>query len=347
MGEGSTLSLPKNLFYSLGFSHGDLKKVSGTIKTGIYKENWGQANADFFHNFLTPNVSYHFNAVALQEYIENELESKIKIIRESVDPYDIDSDFVLNASGTPSSFDGFTESQYIPVNSAYITQCYWDTPTFNYTGTIAGKYGWVFLIPLQNRCSVGYMYNKDINTQEDVQEDVKQIFDKYNLVPSEDTRNLTFKNYYKNNNFENNGKIVHSGNSSFFLEPLEATSVGTMDYINRLAFNVWNNELKHQDANRMYRTLLHQIELIISMHYAAGSAFDTEFWTYAKELGMKKILDSRNDQHLKDIYLDIKDTYSVQDASLKIPEYGLWYSGSFIQNIDGLGIRGIFNNLFL
>ena len=62
-------------------------------------------------------------------------------------------------------------------------------------------------IPLQNRCSIGYMYNNKINSLEEVKEDVKNIFEEFNLQPSETTNAFSFKNYYRNTNFEDSYRI--------------------------------------------------------------------------------------------------------------------------------------------
>lgn len=346
VGEGSTLNLPTNLFETMGFSHNDLKKIDGTFKTGIYKENWGVDNSNFFHDFSPPSSGYHFNAVKLQDYLISNLKNKVNIIEKPVHHSDVSADFILDASGVPASFDDFYISEYIPVNAAYVTQCYWDRPEFDYTLTIAMKHGWVFGIPLQNRCSIGYLYNSNITNKEEVMDDVQKIFKKYNLVPSQDTNSLNFKNYYRKQNCVQGGRIVYTGNASFFLEPLEATSIGFMDHIQRAAFEAWTGNRTVEDVNQDYLSLISQIELVIMMHYAAGSTFNTDFWNYAKDRGMQKIKDSKNDKHFREMYESIANIKMPQLVDRSVSEYGLWWQGSFVQNIQGLGINNIIKNTF-
>jgi len=349
VGEGSTLELPTNLFNNLNFSHQDLKKLDGTFKTGIYKENWGVENKDFFHDFPPPSLGYHFNAVKLQDYVQELIKNKVEIIEGPVDYNDVDAYYVLNASGTPKDFEDFYISEYIPVNAAYVTPCYWEAPQFDYTLTIAGKYGWIFGIPLQNRCSIGYLYNSDINTEEEVAEDVKEIFEKYGLNPSKKTTSLKFKNYYKKNNYEKNGRLIHSGNSSFFLEPLEATSIAAMSKIQEEALFVWSGNKKFDQSNQEYLEHMHQTEFIIMMHYAAGSPFKTDFWDYAQERGIKKIEDSKDDFKMQHLYRSIRDIKIMnlgRDVP-GIPEYGPWWPENFVRNISGLGISSIMDKTFL
>jgi len=348
VGEGSTLNLPRNMYHGLGFYPSDLPKVNGTIKTGIYKENWGTKQESFFHDFPAPQVSYHFSATELQNYIYEEVKGKVNILEESVDVYNADSTFVFNASGTPKTFEDFNISEYIPLNAAYIVQSPWDGPKFNYTLTIARKHGWVFGIPLQNRCSIGYMYNKDISTEEEIQEDIQEILDRYGLTPNKEPNKLEFKNYYRKQNYEAGGSLIHSGNSSFFLEPLEATSIGTMDRIQRAAFDIWSGNKSHHQANGEYLEFLHQIELIIMLHYAAGSPFKTPFWEFAQERGVQKIKDSANDIQFKNTYELVKQIPEMRFAPTpeNFPDYGPWWSGAFVQNLTNLGLYPIMDSIF-
>jgi tryptophan halogenase len=347
VGEGSTLELPVNLYNNIGFFNTDLPKINGTFKTGIYKENWGKRGNNFFHDFPPPQASYHFSAVELQDYIFNYLKNKIRIEDKNVDYKNLDADFVFNASGRPENFDNFHISEYIPVNAAHVVQCNWDYPRFDYTLAIAKPHGWIFGIPLQNRCSIGYIYNSDISSVEDLQKDMEDVFEEYGLTPSSDPNNLKFNNYYKKQNYELSGRIVHSGNASFFLEPLEATSIGTMDRVQRAAFDVWNGFKKAEVANKEYQDFMDKTELVIMLHYFAGSAFDTEFWRYAKEKAEKKIKGVAKDDHFKEICNIANQVSEMRYSpnSSNFPEYGPWWSGAFVQNFYGLGILDELNKI--
>lgn len=346
VGEGSVLILPRNLYQNLGFTYDDLESIQGTFKRGIYKEGWGAGSDYFYHNFPPPSVGFHFNAVELQEFIENKMKNKINIIAEEVDYKNVDADFVMNASGKPDSYEEFYSSEYIPVNAAYVTQCFWDFPRLDYTLTLAAKHGWVFGIPLRNRLSIGYLYNSNFASVDDLHEELEEIFSKYGVTPSDNTNSLKFNNYYRKNNYEDNGRIVHNGNASFFLEPLEATSIGVMDKIQRDAFDIWTGNLSAQEANGSYLNLLHQIELVITLHYAAGSKFNTPFWDYAQSLAMEKVKKSSTDVQLNQM---LKAVEGVEDPSLihhsPMPDYGLWPPGSFVQNIQGLGLSSLIKDI--
>jgi hypothetical protein len=341
VGEGSTLSLPRSLWNNLCFTYEDLYKIDGTVKTGIRKINWG-GDGDFVHTFFPPNVSFHFNASSLQKYILNTLKDDIKIHDKNVTHDSIDADFIMDCSGKPKTYEEFNISEYISVNSVYVTQCYWDNPRFTYTLTIARPYGWVFGIPLQNRCSIGYMYNSNINTLEEVKEDVKAIFEQFNLTPSDTTNAFSFNNYYRKENFAADSRVVYNGNASFFLEPMEATSIGTMDLIQRTAYDLWfGDNTTVESANSRYLRFIKEVENMIMLHYCSGSKFDTPFWKFAQDRGERCAKEMMQNQKFVDMYNLSKRDWSFlisemgQDGS---HEYATWTPMSYNQNLNALNL---------
>jgi len=342
VGEGAVLPLARNMFENLNLNYLELDKVDGTIKTGIYKSGWGDEKPDFLHSFPPPNVSLHFNAKGLQKYIYEKVKDKVTVVEHNITAKDIDSDFVIDCSGRPKSFEDFEVPSYIPVNSVHVTQCYWDYAKFNHTLTIARPYGWVFGVPLQNRCSIGYLYNNKINSLEEVKEDVKNIFDRFNLNPSDDTNTFTFGNYYRKKNYD--GRIAYNGNASFFLEPLEATSVGVMDQIQRSSYDIINSNISHNQANYTYTKLLTEIETVIMLHYLAGSEHKTEFWEFAQERAVRCVTNASKDVNFIQVYAEAKSATTANLCPATV-EYGLWQSIAFNQNIYGLGIVEKLDNI--
>jgi len=340
VGEGSNLVLPRNMSETLNFNYEELvKHVDGWLKLGIYKSNWGQTGKDFIHFFPTSMTGIHFNAIKMQDFIFGKLkgESRVRVIEENVKAEDLDADFVMDCSGRPQTLDEYEVPKYIPVNSVHVNQCFWDYPRLNYTITEARPYGWVFGIPLQNRCSIGYLYNNSINTLEEVKEDINAVINKYKLTKSDTTNTFTFGNYYRKLNFED--RIAYNGNASFFLEPLEATSTQMMDLIQRTAWDVWHGNMSVEEANNKYTRHLIEIERMIMMHYFAGSMFETPFWDYAQERGLRcmkeAVRDERFNYHFSLVQSGKKENEIIFSERA---EYGTWWEGSFIQNILGLGI---------
>jgi hypothetical protein len=347
VGEGSVLTLPRSLFNSFGFSLSeDLPFIDGTIKTGLYKKNWNNKSC-FSHDFPAPNVALHFNTKKLQEFIFRSLESKIKIKEAHIENnLNVDSDFIFDCSGTPENIDDNFFRSYVPVNSVHVNQCYWDAPKFNYTLTIARPYGWVFGIPLTNRCSVGYLYNNSINSIDEIKEDITNIFSEFDLEPSEDTNSFSFNSYYRENMFTN--RLGYNGNSSFFLEPLEALSTGIIDYINRSFFDMIAGNITYKDANKKILNDIVQNENLIMLHYLNQGVFDTEFWNFAKERA-KECLEPRlkNDEHFLQMYNETKDIKddTFLEPKRNTPEYGNWWQGSFVTNFRHMGLHPTIKNM--
>lgn len=334
VGEGSNLVLPMRLNHIIDFQHDDLSKLDGSFKYGIKKTGWGTGK-EFIHNFPPPNVGYHFNALKLQDLILNKIKNnpRFRIVEGNISHENIDSDFIMDCSGKPTNFNEFIIPESIPVNSVHVTQCFWDHARFQYTLTLARPYGWVFGIPLQNRCSIGYLYNNKINSLEEIKQDVVNVFREYNLTPSETTNSFEFNNYYRINNFSN--RVAYNGNASFFLEPLEATSIAFMDIINRLAYDAWNTGESIESVNQHYHKHITEIETVIMLHYYAGSTFDTEFWKFAK---------LRGEENLKQAIKNPKFLEMIEYSKFNNPnyvakeDYGTWWLGSFYQNFQNLDL---------
>lgn len=348
VGEGATPHLSKLLYDGLGFLHEDLPKIYGTFKTGIEKEGWGSEGKMFIDPFPGENIAYHFNAIALQDYIFNKLKNRknVKFIKQNVIPVTIDADYIMDCSGVPKSYEDYIEPNTIPVNSVYVTQCYWDYPKFQHTKAIAKKYGWVFLIPLTNRCSVGYLYNKGINNIEEIKEDVQELFERYNLTPSNDTNNFAFNNYYKKNNFSK--RISYNGNASFFLEPLEATSIQLMYQINQETFDIINKNLPYESQNESYLNNIEVIQNFLMMHYLAGSKYKSEFWDFAYERAYKHFEKIKNNKGIRLTLqlFDIKDNdeihYRLQLMARNMPllsNFNFFSPPTYYYNVLGLGVK--------
>jgi hypothetical protein len=334
VGEASNLKLPRELKNSLNFQHHDLLEIKGTVKQGIHKKYWGKGS-DYLHPFPIDTSAIHFNAKDLHNKIFKMVEKnpKLKIINKHIDdPEKLDSDFVMVCSGSPKELnDDFVVLNKIPVNAVYVTQCEWDYPRFTYSLTNAMKHGWVFGIPLQNRISIGYLYNDKLNTLDEIKKDVQNVFKEYDLKPSSKTNDLTFNSFYRKNNFSK--KVVYNGNASFFLEPLEATSTGFSADINRWAWDLWNGNLNEQQVQNLYESELNNIENMILLHYMSGSIYNTKFWKTAKKDATTKIKEEFSKKTTwSNFVLDSVNEYHQEG------ELGTWGSYNYQLNIKNLNL---------
>jgi len=343
VGEGLNILPCVSLNQTVKIEHHDLIKIDGTFKSGIFKKNWGSNSKGFFHTFMAPAIAWHINAVKLQNYIFEYLKSskRIKYFDCNSKIEEIDADYVIDCSGRPTQEQldkDFVIADYIPVNAVHVTQCFWDVPKFQYSLTSAHKGGWYFGIPLQNRCAIGMMYNKNFNTLDEIKEEANLIIEENGLTSSNTTNSFQFTNYYKKINFFE--KHAYNGNASFFLEPLEATTIGQIVANNILISRFLNKEIDLDTANFLYNRDLEETSAMILLHYYAGSVFNNKFWDYAQETAKTKLFDlvSKSDRLqriLKETYAEFNGEHPRFDPEF---ECGTWPRRSYGINIKGLGI---------
>jgi len=338
VGEGTTLVFPRSLAQNVDFDSTDMLAIGATPKLGIWKRGWGNGT-EFYHSFPSGLTGMHFNAVQFQHHMFNKLTQnrRITVIESNETDYEnLDSDYVMVCTGSPTTLtDEYIIKDRIPVNSCVVFQCPWDNPRFNHSMTFARQHGWVFGIPLKNRCSIGYLYNKDLATSDMIKDDIADLLTEFNLTP-ESTRELSFNNYARVTNFTD--KVCYNGNASFFLEPLEATSTSLADDIIRISYDVWAGISNPKRANATYHSSLSEIESMICLHYFSGSEYDTKFWEYARQLTEVKI--SEDFLQKTPIAFIIKHSlYQLDDFHTPFSrDVGTWASRSFNKNIHGFGI---------
>lgn len=339
VGEGTDASIPTHLSSTMGFNCADLLDIGGTLKMGIWKENF--PGKDFLHGFIGHAHGFHFDATILQKMLYEKFkdEPRINLIESNVkSPDEVDADFVMMSVGFPKELDdSYNMHDVIPVNSAYITQCYWEYPRFQHTLTIARPYGWVFGIPLQKRCSIGYLFNKDINTLEEVQEDVKNIFEQFKLTPSDNTNHINFKNYSKKAPIGN--RVTWNGNQAFFLEPLEATSLSTSQSISRMSYSSWFEGRPVEQSNSDFNYFLEGILGLISLHYLGKSKFNTSFWDHANSNAEKWWTNLQNTKPT--VYNELCQFYNEPYNDER--GWSTWYDSSWKMNIENLGVKERFS----
>jgi len=349
VGEGGTIRVSTALYANTGFIYTDLDRIDGTAKLGIYKKGWNTGKT-FLHAFLPPSIGYHINAVKLQDFIFDKFKNdpRINVIERAVTPDQVDADYVLNCTGSPRQFDDFHRSEFIPVNSCYVTQCFWDGPKFNHTLSVARPYGWIFGIPLKNRCSIGYLFNRDINSLDEIKEDVKEVFEEFGLTASDTTNYIEFDNYFRRQNFTD--RVAHNGNSSFFLEPLEATSLDFADIVHRIAFDVIVGTVSPEQANAGYLNTIQEIEGMIMLHYLGGSVYKNKFWDFAQERAERCFQRELYRTPALRNFIERSRTLGTRqhleiESLLKHNPYGSWSEHSFYQNLEGMELYPVIDRL--
>lgn len=346
VGEGATLPQTHLLRSALKINNEDIRNLfKGSAKMGIDKIDWG--NSDFFHEFYAGEHAFHFSANTLQDwFVKNfETERLKKVDVQNLNPENIKADFIFDCSGKPKNLDDkFEIVDTIPVNCAYIQQVPQTEkyPAFDKTYCIARPFGWVFIIPLQDRYSIGYIYNKNINTENEIATDIENV---YKYLPSikgiSEGKVMPFSNYYRKENFKSN--YVYNGNASFFMEPLEATSSFNIVQINTFATDLFHLPYNFKSYNKRFKLEMLKNEFLINFHYMIGSKWKNDFWNEAynkslitlekfKEEGLENTLDNmlaHLDFYKEKSYMDLTSVHSV----------GQWPYTSWALHINKMGVE--------
>jgi 2-polyprenyl-6-methoxyphenol hydroxylase-like FAD-dependent oxidoreductase len=309
VGEGTTPRFPVWFADATGLGFRDLAERCGaTLKKGTLFDGWGTAGSQFLNRFQpTRLIGYHFDASrvvnVLAEYMRAErIDARAMDVRTSADGVCVRladgtehlCDYVFDARGFPQLTHGDGASPEEPINLNWLPTSRailrW-LPAGGFLGSTrasARPHGWVFQIPLRDATSAGYIFNAHITSDAEADADFT-AFLKSEGVPSWTPRGtLNFPNFVRRRWFD--GRVFWIGNSASFLEPLEATAIGTgIVQVRRAA--QWIDEfgpdssadLDELDAIN-YELLSFVVcnSLFVSWHYACGSRWDTPFWQYAR-----------------------------------------------------------------
>jgi tryptophan 7-halogenase len=331
VGEGTTPHFARHLeSFGVFSTTNDLDKVDGRPKIGIEYQNWGKK--DFVHPFGFGMHGVHFNANKFQDLVFNEHTAKenVTLHDKNVSHGDIDSDVIIDCTGKPKSLDNYDIPKYIPVNAVHVQQCKWlNEPKYLHTKTIARPWGWVFVIPLTSRCSVGYLYNKDITPLNAIKTDIEEVIASLDVEKTTVTNSFQFDNYVRKELFD--GRVAYAGNSGFFLEPMEATTLDSVFRVIHCIDHKIDNDGFNDTYNWHMKRFFQEVEYFITMHYAAGSKWNNEFWDFAQERGIRAVEEAKKDKFFGPVIRG----HAAPNTSKYVPYYCQY---SWKSNVEGLGL---------
>lgn len=311
-GQGTTLDFPKLLSPALLTNF--VTNFPTTIKTGIMYEGWSDKEK-IFHGFTHGDYGVHFNPQEFQQFVCKNLD--IKFIESKIIDYNsIDSDYIIDCRGAPKELDNY-EKLINPLNCALLGNLDKKDNDVLWTRTIATPDGWCFYIPLPDTTSVGYIYNSNITEEKEARDNFKNLFKNVNI-----NQVFPFKQYLAKEPIIED-RVLLNGNKLFFIEPLEATAVGTYIATCRFYWDYIFNGQKKQDINFNLKKFIYQIQNFILWHYKKGSKFDTPFWKHAIKLYEKndnrdiehivKILKSMNKENEQKVFHKVNMKYAQWD----------------------------------
>ena len=246
-----------------------------------------------------------------------------KLISESKE---YSADFFVDASGfkriLPQVLDmkWISYNEFLPVNKAFVFETEEMEEHNMFTTITAQKNGWSWRTPVQGRTGNGYVYNSQFISDEDAVKEIESFY----------KRDLKINKFF---NF-NSGRLEKSwfknclsvGLSANFIEPLEASSLGTviqqvfcfLDYLPSWDVDTYNQ--------RMIEVFDNSLDFVRA-HYLVKRE-DSDFWKYVKY--KLKTPDS-----LKNL-LNLWRNRLPNSSDLKANQWCLFNRSNYIQVLYGL-----------
>jgi tryptophan halogenase len=208
----------------------------------------------------------------------------------------------------------------------------------SYTHAWAQKYGWLWMIPLQERYGAGYCFNDSFTTVDEAKLEIEKVLrTKIEVQKDIKFKSGRFEKFWIKN-------VISTGLSSAFIEPLEATSIHATLYQLKHWIRYYftqtlnfNNEHLQDSYNDDMTNMWDQIKDFIVYHYITPRN-DTEYWKEAsspkrwskelkQKLGMWKdrtprlpdfVRGNRNDfYHIDDnLWLNISQGMHILDRDM-------------------------------
>ncbi len=309
VGEGTTPRFPGWFEDVTGLSFDTLAERCGaTLKTGTRFEGWGTGGETFLNRFQPLRlVGYHFDAASvvqvLAEHVRaSRVDARVVALRRQGDGVvvqlhdsrEILCDYVFDCRGFPrttNAGDGDEDEvlplDWIPTGRAMLRRLAPGAFT-GVTRAIARPHGWIFQIPLRDWTSTGYIFNPALSTDAEVDADYTAFLHEEGVAAWEPRGALPFPNFVRRQLFD--GRVFRGGNAACFLEPLEATAIGSAIQHARAAAH-WikdhatpvGAEAEVADYNEALLTNVCRDSLFLAWHYACGSRWDTPFWQHARQ----------------------------------------------------------------
>ena len=288
----------------------------------------------------SPYNQYHFNTHKLNEFLTYVAESKgVDIIDDEINDIVLSNhtgeiDYLIGAK-TNHKADFFIDctgfrrmlisklgakwnsySQYLKMKSAIVFPLPAKEEYNIWTTAQAMDYGWMFNIPVWGRSGNGYIFDSDYTTHDQAKDEVEKFLGH----PIEVGKHLTFDPGALDRVWIKNCCAI--GLSASFVEPLEATSIGTSINQSFLLMHRLPNytEKSIKDYNKIIETILLNIRDFVLLHYVTNKE-NTQFWKDVKNIKLPDSLQEQLDhwKHHLPIFEDF--IYTGSYALFKDPHY--------------------------
>jgi flavin-dependent dehydrogenase len=310
----------------------------------------------------SPTNQYHFNTTKLNDFLTKTAISKnINVIDDIINDVtinesgDIDSligdkqtydyDFYIDSTGFKRLLIGKlgakweSYSKYLKMKAAIAFPTP-DTENYNmWTLAKAMDYGWMFRIPTYGRGGNGYIYDSDYITLDQAKQEAEQYLGHEITIGKE----FKFDPGAVDKCWINN--CVAIGLSASFVEPLEATSIGTsIQQSFLLMHRLINYDQKViSNYNKAINDVMENIRDFVALHYVVKKD-STDFWKNVSNMELPDSLNSklevwRHKLPIKEDFNSLSDyiMFTEQHHILVMHGLGLFDTDSIRQEVEALG----------
>jgi len=259
-------------------------------------------NGHCFKNKIINNVfpnQFHFNTLKLNTFLLKKCkEININIITDEISKINTNGEKIINLESKNKKYKydfyidctGFKRllisklgcrwisyKEYLPMNEAIAFPTKDTEECFPYTLSKAMNFGWMWRIPTYGRWGNGYVFNnKYINAEQ-----AKKECEKYLGYKVEIAKNIKFEAGALEKAWL--GNCVAIGLCSSFIEPLEATSIGTSIQQSFLLMHLLinNNQSDIDLYNERFKSIVENIRDFVLLHYMVNKK-NSVFWKNLK-----------------------------------------------------------------
>lgn len=243
-------------------------------------------------------------------------------------------DFYIDATGFKRLLIGkmgakwISFGEYLKMKSAIVFSTP-DEDEYNlWTLSKAMDYGWRFKIPTWGRHGNGYIFDSDYITADQAKEELDKEFGH----DVEISKEFKFDPGYLENVWIKN--CVAIGLSGSFVEPLEATSIGsTIQQSYLLMHKIMNySEKEISYYNKNFKSIMENIRDYIALHYITKKN-NNEFWKYIQNIELPETL--KNNLEIWKHKMPIREDFVDQSS------YSLFWEDNFTLIMHGLQMFNI------
>lgn len=283
-----------------------IKHCNGTLKTGIKFKNFNREGESFIFPFddvksfehifkydkvpqdilNNPNVSVHWRAHELLNYLDTKVPENVTIYRNEVTYDDVkDYDLVIDSTGFKraiAKWDDEFVTTPIPNNAALTYRQKYtnkDEQCKPYSTFVGMKYGWMWNVPLGDQLAIGYVHDNKYDVKDEFINYIEEVFS--NKPDENDINLVNMKTGRMTTHLKDN--VVTIGLSSAFIEPIESTGIYfTTTALEKIKLYL-DGEITAEDYNNHINETFDNTVNFILAHYKY-SKNDNPYWNYYKTL---------------------------------------------------------------